>query len=174
MNIQEVIRKMYEAGLNCKQLKCASQFDKGYNNGIAYAINLLDKLDEPEKPVVPQFVDEYIQKRRRFSKKLYDALRYSNTTLEIDDWLIESNNAEVFAKAWIYGYEVKKEKLYIVEIPNNLKGRYNALVRNHEGTIILDCFDNDMWRALPNAKLTEAEIKKDFEWAFPLAEEVEE
>lgn len=69
---------------------------------------------------------------------------------------------------------MKKTKRYIVEIPNNLEGCYNLLVKNHDDKIILGNFDSEVCKNYPNTKLTEAEIRKDFEWAWRFAEEVEE
>ncbi|MCY7171767.1 DUF1642 domain-containing protein [Streptococcus gallolyticus subsp. gallolyticus] len=125
MNIQEVIRKMYEEGLNCKPLKCASQYDKGYGNGIAFAINLLDKLDEPEKPVVPQFVaDWYEENKDDFEYNLYRlCIDFYEQKLHEDlrEWFGNDKNKpiEVLVLMNKYGYEVEKEKLYKVSLKKN-------------------------------------------------------
>lgn len=128
MNIQEVIRKMYEEGLNCKPLKCASQYDKGYGNGIAFAINLLDKLDEPEKPEVPQYVaDWYEENKDDFEYNLYRlCIDFYEQKLHEDlhEWFNRDKNKpiEVLVLMDKYGYEVKKEKLYRAR--HKLTGEY--------------------------------------------------
>lgn len=130
MNIQEVIRKMHEAGVNCKAIKYASQFDKGYNNGIAYAINLLDKLDEPEKPIVPQFVADWFEDREH-NLELYVSNLCVNFQLhkeqlndEFANWYsnFENEPIQTLVKMKLYGYEVEKEKMYRAR--HKLTGEY--------------------------------------------------
>ena len=59
--------------------------------------------------------------------------------------------------------EIKQEKLYTVEIPNP-NGVVVCLERLDGGKIALSTFGG--------SKLTESEIKKDFEWAWQWAKEV--
>lgn len=179
MNIQEVIRKMYEAGLNCKALKCASQFDKGYNNGIAYAINLLDKLDEPEIPEVPQFVaDWYEANKNNFEYNVYDlCVKFHEYELnrETKNWFDSADNKpiETLVMMHKFGYEVKKEKLYTVELPNPNRADVSLVLGLYnDGKVAIFAAFTDSWKYEKQYKLTEAEIKEDFEWAWQFAEEV--
>lgn len=134
MNKQELKRRMHEAGFNCKAIKYASQFDKGYNNGIAYAINLLDELDEPEKPVLTKKEAEWVDKLTDFYS-LPDALYYitrcgygylfvfemakKTYELPVDSGATYGEFCELkerLVNAVIYGYTVKKEKLYTAKL----------------------------------------------------------
>ncbi|WP_423215864.1 DUF1642 domain-containing protein [Streptococcus equinus] len=130
MNKQELMRKMHEVGFNCKAIKYASQFDKGYNNGIAYAINLLDKLDEPEKPIVPQFVADWFEDREH-NLELYVSNLCVNFQLhkeqlndEFANWYsnFENEPIQTLVKMKLYGYEVEKEKMYRAR--HKLTGEY--------------------------------------------------
>jgi hypothetical protein len=77
------------------------------------------------------------------------------------------------AKAWLYGYEVEKEKLYTVEIPDpNSMWKYRHLIRFSSGISIAGS-NNDSWKEYNKNQLTESEIKQDFEWAWQWAKEVE-
>ncbi|MGF7306173.1 MULTISPECIES: DUF1642 domain-containing protein [Enterococcus] len=75
-------------------------------------------LDEPQKPVVPKFVAEWIE----YAKKKGDSLAisfkpwnlYGVEYSKADRWI--EDNQETFARAWIDGYEVEKEPLYSVII----------------------------------------------------------
>ncbi len=75
-------------------------------------------LDEPQKPVVPKFVAEWIE----YAKKKGDSLAisfkpwnlYGVEYSKADRWI--EDNQETFARAWIDGYEVEKEPKYIVKI----------------------------------------------------------
>ena len=72
----------------------------------------LDQLDEPEKVKIPQFVADWIEKCKNKEKSLLDALLY--TPEKVNSWVGNSENQETFAIAWIFGYEVEKEKRYTV------------------------------------------------------------
>ncbi|HIH2989994.1 TPA: DUF1642 domain-containing protein [Streptococcus pneumoniae] len=74
--------------------------------------------DEPQPVKVPQFVAEFITEQ----KKLGHTLSYSIDTSMSDivaEWYWD--NSELFALAWIFGYEVEKEKRYFVKIKGNIK-----------------------------------------------------
>ena len=79
-------------------------------------LNLVKQLDEPEKVKVPQFVDDVIEGAREQSPELEDALHYAwgNGTKEFTEWYNKKSNRDLFARAWLDGYEVEKEKRYYV------------------------------------------------------------
>ena len=79
-------------------------------------LNLVKQLDEPEKVKVPQFVDDVIEGAREHSPELEDALHYacSNGSQEFTEWYQKKSNRDLFARAWLDGYEVEKEKRYYV------------------------------------------------------------
>ena len=81
-------------------------------------LNLVKQLDEPEKVKVPQFVDDVIEGAREQSPELEDALHYAwgNGTKEFTEWYNKKSNRDLFARAWLDGYEVEKEKRYLVKI----------------------------------------------------------
>ncbi|MDT2771993.1 DUF1642 domain-containing protein [Enterococcus durans] len=74
---------------------------------------------EPQKPVVPKFVAEWIE----YAKKKGDSLAisfkpwnlYGVEYSKADRWI--EDNQETFARAWIDGYEVEKEQLYVMPVP---------------------------------------------------------
>lgn len=82
-------------------------------------IDMIEQLDEPQKPVVPQFVAEWIEKAKK-ELSLRDLMSNSYTSFEVNGWLGELDkdgdfkNQETFAKAVLYGYEVEKEKRYYI------------------------------------------------------------
>ena len=98
---------------------------------------------------------------------------------EIKRWLYEerNENEKTFVRAWLDGFEIEKEKLYTVEIPNpNNEYSMNALIRlPSSGKIALVALHKPNTSYLKNKEyqLTESEIKKDFEWAWQWAKEVE-
>nr|DAJ28112.1 MAG TPA: Protein of unknown function (DUF1642) [Caudoviricetes sp.] len=89
-------------------------------------IKKIEQLDEPQKVTIPQFVADWIEKCKVI-KKFKASLAYAlnsevwsenNLSDKCIDWLYNANNQEIFARAWLDGYEVEKEKRYIVKMKN--------------------------------------------------------
>lgn len=101
-------------------------FKKIFNNKVEYieldtAIELISRLDEPQKPIIPQFVADWIEKIKK-ELSLRKAMSQGYAPHEVDSWLREMDqdgaclNQELFARAWLDGYEVEKEPKYTVKI----------------------------------------------------------
>lgn len=79
---------------------------------------------EPQKPVVPQFVADWIKYCKFTNVNLQYALlvgdvyfyNYANQKdfSKLKEFLETENNQETFARAWLDGYEAEKEKRYTV------------------------------------------------------------
>ena len=143
-------------------------------------VELVNQIDEPQKVVVPKFVAEWIEKEKKKKQKsrLSHALgRVFNDSNELSLYIKqqEGDYTETIAKAWVYGYTVEKEKRYTVEIPNPDSDSLTVLEKFDDGTVVvsqMDVFPVD-WRDYAEYQLTEEEIRKDFEWAWQWAKEVE-
>jgi hypothetical protein len=81
-------------------------------------LELVKQLDEPKKVVVPQFVADVIEGVREKSLELEDALHYTwgKGTKEFTEWYKKKSNRDLFARAFLDGYEVEEEKRYIVKM----------------------------------------------------------
>ena len=142
--------------------------------------NIINQLDEPGKPVVPQFVaDWYEDNKDDFEYSLYKLCTDFNEHKLREDlhkWFDDNNNKSIETLVLMhkFGYEVEKEKLYIVEIPNphSYIDNHSRLARNYKGKVVLEV--QDWLNTFESYKLTESEIKEDFEWAWQFAKEVEE
>lgn len=88
--------------------------------GAETLIREYEKLNKPEKVKVPQFVDDVIEGAREHSPELEDALQYTwgNGTKEFTEWYNKKSNRDLFARAWLDGYEVDEEKRYEVILRN--------------------------------------------------------
>ncbi|WP_259293818.1 MULTISPECIES: DUF1642 domain-containing protein [Streptococcus] len=179
MNKQEVIEKIKR---RIDYFSSERDYDRGYRAALNSTLLFFRELDEPvkppepapwepEKPVVPQFIDTWIQGAKYNGFDLYEAMT-DETPDKTTTWIV--CNPETFAKAWIYGYEVEKEKLYTVEIPNPHGLGHTVLVKDMYGNIFITHVMNSDWRKSKVSQLTEAEIKKDFDWAWQFKEEVKE
>lgn len=107
----EELKKEIEATKNV--LNCEEHFSlyaKGKRVGLEFGWMFAEKLDEPELPVIPQFVANHIEGSKQMGKRLNIALSESPETemiLQMNITIFEANN--IYAKAWIDGYEVTPE-----------------------------------------------------------------
>ena len=118
MNIQELIERM-------------KGFKKNFGNKVEYieldtAIELISRLDEPQKVTIPQFVGDWIKYCKNTNVTMIRALlvgevdfyNYANQKdhFRLIYFLGSGINQETFARAWLDGYEVEKEPKYIVKM----------------------------------------------------------
>ena len=135
-----------------------------------------------KKPVVPQYVADFYESiKDDFEDGMYCLFtQFYEDESEISDglhwWFKHDDNKpiETLVKMKLYGYEVKKEELYTVEIPTHGNPNHFVLRKHLDGRVCLDCYRSDNWRDYECAQLTEAEIKREHDWAWKYAEEVEE
>ena len=175
MTKQEVIEKI-EA---CKS-PFTSEDDTIFNYGLDKALSIIKQLDEPEKPVVPQFVaDWYEEHKEDLEYNLYRlCIDFYGRKLHEDlhEWFNFDKNKpiETLILMHKFGYEVEKEKLYTVEIPNpnSIGGKLVLFKQQSTGRLILDMLNPNINKP-KYIHLTEPEIKKDFEWAWQFAKDVE-
>ena len=124
MNKQELIALYERVGNFVEAVKVKDVIDK------------LKQLDEPQKPVVPQFVADWIEYFKNCKGTLYGSTNpfsyYGRAILEdfegdydeVLRWI--RDNSDTYARAWLDGYTVVKEKKYTVKI----KSVNQYLVRN--------------------------------------------
>ena len=100
-------------------------------------LKLVGQLDEPQKielpkmeivksqkPIVPQFVADFITEQKKQVYTLSESID-ANMSDRVAEWYWD--NSELFARAWLDGYEVEKEKKYTVKVKAYLgqfSGRY--------------------------------------------------
>ena len=80
-------------------------------------LGLIRQLDESQKVVVPQFVADWIEECKNDDFHLFGAMEaISLNQKKLDYWFREDDNMELFARAWLDGYEVEKEKRYYIRL----------------------------------------------------------
>lgn len=92
----------------------------------------LEQLDEPEKVKIPQFVAEHIEWTKEEDFHLLGAMNRENFEKKLENWFYTDDNMELFARAWLDGYEeVEEEKRYTVKIIGITN--YNGYLNYHKG-----------------------------------------
>lgn len=149
-------------------------------------LDLVEQFDEPQKPVVPQFVAEWFEDNKDvLDLAIFMAIRELDDEewphkTDFENWIdvVENKPIETLIRMK-GGYEVEKEPLYYVYFPEiiaspemffpDIEGAY--LMKSDDGIELADNNDFD------DMKFTEQEIKAIDEryWAFavPVEEVVE-
>nr|DAW57709.1 MAG TPA: Protein of unknown function (DUF1642) [Caudoviricetes sp.] len=108
---------------------------------------------EQTKVEVPEFVAEWIEQCKEKGKSLLKSLLY--TPEKVNSWVDNSENQETFALAWMFGYTIKKEPRYFVEI----KATKHRFAKYGNGRIYFSL--------KYESAFTKAELEKDgFGWVF--------
>ena len=78
----------------------------------------LEQLDEPKPVKVPQCVADYIEESRLKGWDLLASMCFvvSAKKQKTTKWFYLGENKNIFALAWIFGYEVEEERRYYVKI----------------------------------------------------------
>ncbi|HGJ6625655.1 TPA: DUF1642 domain-containing protein [Streptococcus pneumoniae] len=110
MNKQELIKKLEE------RRTITGNF-QGYVVWWKDVKEIFEQLGEPQPVKVPQCVAEYIEFKKKNNFHVYGAMRVieDHYDKKVPDWFYE-NNIEKFCLAWLNGYEVEKEKRYLVKV----------------------------------------------------------
>lgn len=102
-----------ELGSDYGTLKYKDGYEQGKLEGS------MVPYEEPQKVTIPKFVAGWIEKIKGKGEPLYYALDHTPPE-EVDLWFCEDevNRQNIFARAWLDGYEVEKEKRYEVKLKN--------------------------------------------------------
>lgn len=156
-----------------------------YEKQISDLERQIEEMEDrkPQKVKVPKFVAEWIEQAKKERQSLYEAMyniesstyyhKYDNATYR---WMFEGalhdEHQELFAEAYMHGYEVEEESLYTVTI--NLDRKYHLVLDEGDG-------DDEISTTLTTRHgvlgyryfLTEKEIKSIDERYWPFAVPVE-
>ncbi|MDY8106076.1 DUF1642 domain-containing protein [Pediococcus pentosaceus] len=117
-------------------------YGSGYSVALQDAIDLAEKLDEPKKVVIPQFIADLIEKAKVYYGDEVEPLRiiywigdYISDTDSHYEWLGNIDNQELLLNAIANGYEIEKQKKYRVKIDSKL---YFQRFENIEAVFVID------------------------------------
>lgn len=160
MNIKALIKKFEEIGIYDLNL-----FGTVVNSiPTKTAISLIEQLDEPQPVKVKQFVADWIEVcKEHLTTSLYtamnpDFMKENNQSFDFILWIKKTSNQDLFARAWLDGYEVEKEKRYIVSLKNG-----QPLLKSQSGNTLY--FNQNITAG--NYKFTSKELEEaGFGWVF--------
>lgn len=103
-------------------------------------IDEIKQLDEPQPVKVPQCVADWIEVCKTFKHFVVSlsfalqpiAWEKNNLSDKCINWLMDANNQELFARAWLDGYDVEEEKRYLVKF-KGFNSSYIILKHRHYG-----------------------------------------
>ena len=148
MNIKALIKK-YEA------VECVVGIVSG-KTILKTVLRDLQQLDEPKPVKVPQFVADWIENSKQEKRNLRNALNNGSEKMRL--WLLDQENYDLFARAWLDGYEIEEEKRYIVSLKNG-----QPLVKSQSGNTLY--FNQNITAG--NYKFTRKQLEEaDFGWVF--------
>lgn len=127
---------------------------------VSYAEDLYDSFFP--NPVIPWYIADYLEKVK--SEGDYNVVGAVNEAPEgeVSDWLI-LENVNTFAKAWVNGYEVEKEKRYRVSMPKTRNRKDHAQLLCEANGKVFWCGE---WYRL-RTKFTRKELESNgFGWVF--------
>lgn len=110
-----------ELGSDYGTLKYKAGYEQGKLEGewVSRQLKDADKIrQELNKPTVPQIVADYIKYTKDAEWDLQEAMddvAYEDNK-DLRKWF--NNNIETFARAWLDGYTIEKEKRYLVKMKN--------------------------------------------------------
>ena len=158
-----------------------AKWREGYEQGKlegAWVGNQLKDADkirsELNKVQVPQFVADWIEHCRGLGYSLYQAMELVHENAEIKKWFIFVDNQDLFARAWLDGYIVEKEKKYEIKLLNRNDGDLYLVNQNanladkygHFSPVVL-LFTKSTFFSEKCYKLTKKEVVSNgFGWVF--------
>ena len=154
-----------------------TKYRQGYEKGklegewVGNQLKDADKIrQELNKPVIPQFVADWIEVcKEHLTHSLYTAMtpnfmKENGQSLDLILWIKKASNQDIFARAWLDGYEVEKEKRYIVRL-KNIRESHETL--NCEKHSKIWNFSSEEETILYKTKHTRKELEEaGFGWVF--------
>ena len=131
-----------------------------------------------KKPVVPQFVADWYEEHKDNFEIFLSGLCINFTCHrerlndKLANWYeqLENKPIETLVKMKLFGYEVEKEKQYVVVIPDDGRNGFIQLWKNREGKLLFNFEGKIRYGKLH--LLTEKEIKQKDKRLWQFAKEV--
>lgn len=161
MNVKELIEKYKELWNEHSPFHEPAP----YTSMVELFLKDLKQLDEPRKVKVPQFVADYIEESRLKGWDLLASMCFvvSAKNKKTTKWFYLGENKNIFALAWIFGYEVEEEKRHRISMPKARNHKNHAQFLCEKDGKIFWCGE---WHPF-KTKFTRKELEEaNFGWVF--------
>ncbi|MGJ1063482.1 DUF1642 domain-containing protein [Enterococcus faecium] len=176
MNKQELIDKLARLVGSIEDFKGISTFHDGKYAGLEHALELIQQLDEPQKPVVPKFVADWFEDTKHaldlaifIAIKGLDAEEWPHKT-DFENWLDVSKNKPIETLIRMKdGYEVEKSKWVVNEGDLVIrKGEHEAKVYfvesvDDDGILLVNGIKDEFFTDLDDRSVDEESINYFYE-----------
>ena len=124
--VKNILARLRELPLHDREVwlkAIMSEFERDFSHAIwreGYKQGKFEGMIEREKVTIPQFVADWIEAcKENLAIGLYtamnpDFMKQWNKSDKLISWIKKASNQNLFATAWLNGYEVEKEKRYTV------------------------------------------------------------
>lgn len=170
-------KKYQYSGLKSSNISVSRMGKKGF-------IDLINQLDEPQKPVVPQFVANWYEENKDdFEGNLFRCINTISSMYEdeelndFENWVIEAHTEpfQTLVNMHQFGYEVEKEKRYRVKVKGVCFNSCLIFEKKNKKWFFSSIYEIDHQRGYHTRKQLE---QAGFDWVFDCEgieiEEVEE
>lgn len=162
MNKQELIKFIEKLPFSNGPIADTVTVNRGW------LLQSMEQLEEMPKVKIPKFVAECIEYAQASDWDLEDvfqSIANELDTSEISVWFYsKSENMDTLASAWLYGYEIEKEKRYIVKMKGVVTG---SAYLKQDAKDNYWYFGTDSEKGSIVIKHTEKELKEaGFGWVF--------
>lgn len=114
-------------------------YNEGYDQAVRDCLAVAKQLDEPKKVILPKTADDFIEESLGMGSDKVDIISSADSFLrampddEFSLWF--KSNRDLFVNALANGYEVEKEPLYHVLLPDKGATNIGYTFLNLAGTI---------------------------------------
>lgn len=125
--VKNILARLRELPLHDREVwlkAIMSEFEQDFSRAKwreGYEQGKIEGMVEREKVKVPRFVAEWIEEARKACKDVVELFEFDFTNDEVRKWFMQERPFDLVARAWLDGYEVEKEKRYLVKIKGNIK-----------------------------------------------------
>lgn len=166
IKLKDVIARIKSIDLDSQEVwlnEILNELGSDYGT-LKYKVGYEQGKLEREKVTVPQFVADWIKKCKTFEHLIslsfaLNPISWEENRLsdECIDWLKNTSNQETFARAWLDGYLIEKEKRYRVNV-KNIRTRQGTLNRSKKSGVFI--FSNPEENNLYATKFTRKELEE--------------
>ena len=124
--VKNILARLRELPLHDREVwlkAIMGQFEQDFSRAKwreGYEQGKFEGMIEREKVKIPQFAADYIEWTKEEDYHLLGAMGTIMTSRRknLYEWFYDDDNIELFARAWLDGYEVEKEPKYKVKVKN--------------------------------------------------------